>query len=124
MRYTRRDDNHIASMHLDILAVLAAEAQSCNATINTKHFMRGAVITAKLLSIYRHKQTGMLNIQKRREDACAVRKLARNTMSVFRGFRTKCFWSAMRPRIAFMGTNAQLFLCALEDRTKHTAFDA
>src|SRR5438128_158908 len=66
----------------------------------------------------------MLNIQKRREDACAVRKLARNTMSVFRGFRTKCFWSAMRPRIAFMGTNAQLFLCDLEDRTKHTAFDA
>src|SRR5207249_11897515 len=83
-----------------------------------------AVITAKLLSIYRHKQTGMLNIQKRRKDACAVRKLARNTMSVFRGFRTKCFWSAMRPRIAFMGTNVQLFLCDLEDRTKHAAFDA
>src|SRR5207244_3402578 len=39
--------------------------------------------------------------KKRREDAYALRKLSRKGTSVFHRFRTKCLWSAMRPRIAF-----------------------
>jgi len=38
---------------------------------------------------------------KRREDAHAVPKLARNEIRIFVEFRTKCFGSAMRLRIAF-----------------------
>jgi hypothetical protein len=40
--------------------------------------------------------------QKRREDAHALPKLSRNIGSRSSEFRTKCFWSAMRPRIAFL----------------------
>ena len=42
-----------------------------------------------------------LTVQKRREDARALPKLARNRTGISRGFRTKCFGSAMRLRIAF-----------------------
>ena len=45
--HTSGDDNHIASMHLDVLAVLAAESESGSARINTEHFMRRAVIMGK-----------------------------------------------------------------------------
>src|SRR5205823_173536 len=42
-----RDDNHIARMHLDVLAMLTTESQSGSARINTEHFMRRAVIMRK-----------------------------------------------------------------------------
>jgi hypothetical protein len=45
--HTSRDDNHIAGMHLDVLAVLAVESQSCRAAVNTKYFMRRAVVMRK-----------------------------------------------------------------------------
>ena len=47
MCHTGRDDYHIARMHLDVLAMLAAESQSGSARINTEHFMRRAVIMGK-----------------------------------------------------------------------------
>src|SRR5207244_6455806 len=40
--------------------------------------------------------------KKRREDACALPKLARNRTSASVDFRTKCFWSARRLRIALV----------------------
>ena len=40
--------------------------------------------------------------QKRREDARALLKLSRNPNRASGEFRTECFWTAMRPRIAFM----------------------
>src|SRR4029077_5875982 len=46
-RHTSRDNNHIASMHLDALAVLAAQSQSGSARINTQHFVRRTVIMRK-----------------------------------------------------------------------------
>jgi hypothetical protein len=39
--------------------------------------------------------------KKRREDAHALGKFARNGNNVWQGFCTNCFWSAMRLRIAF-----------------------
>ena len=39
MRNSGWDDYHIASLHFDVLAVLAAEAQACSARINTQYFM-------------------------------------------------------------------------------------
>src|SRR2546423_1096339 len=47
MCHTGRNDYHIARMHLDVLAMLAAESQSGSARINTEHFMRRAVIMRK-----------------------------------------------------------------------------
>ena len=41
------DDYHVASMHLDILAVPATKAKSGGTRINAQHFMRGAVIMRK-----------------------------------------------------------------------------
>ena len=41
------DDYHVASVHLDVLAVLATEAKSGSARINAQHFMRRAVIMGK-----------------------------------------------------------------------------
>jgi len=45
--YTSWNHNHIAGMHLDISAVLAAKLQSCSAIKNPKHLMRRAVIVGK-----------------------------------------------------------------------------
>src|SRR5205809_2625477 len=47
-----------------------------------------------------------LTVQKRREDACALPKLPRNRTGISHRFRTKCFWSAMRLRIAFQKLRA------------------
>jgi len=48
-------------------------------------------------------QTRVLSLaKKRREDARALPKLSQNETGAFGEFRTKCFRSAMRPRIAFM----------------------
>src|SRR6478672_9628175 len=47
MRYTRRNENDVAGTDLDGLAVLAAESQSCRATVDTKRFVRRAVIMSK-----------------------------------------------------------------------------
>src|SRR6266550_4274519 len=44
MGHTRWNNYHVARVHLNILAAFAAQAQSRRAGINTKHFMRGAVI--------------------------------------------------------------------------------
>ena len=41
------NDYHVASVHLDILAVLATEAKSGTTRINAQHFMRRAVIMRK-----------------------------------------------------------------------------
>jgi hypothetical protein len=38
--------------------------------------------------------------EKRREDACALQSFAKRKQRS-EEFRTQCFWSAMRPRIAF-----------------------
>ena len=38
---------HVASAHLDILAVPATESQVCSAGIDTQHFMRCAVVMRK-----------------------------------------------------------------------------
>src|SRR5262249_59895377 len=40
--------------------------------------------------------------RKRREDACALQKLPRNSSNAFDEFRTECFGSAMRLRVAFL----------------------
>ena len=47
MRDTRRNENDVAGADLDGLAVLAAESQSCGATIDTERFVRRAVIMSK-----------------------------------------------------------------------------
>ena len=47
MRDSGRDDYHVASLHLEVLPVLATESQSCRAGINTQHFMRCAVVMRK-----------------------------------------------------------------------------
>ena len=41
------DDYHVASVHLDILAVFATEAKSGSTRINAQHFMRRAVVMRK-----------------------------------------------------------------------------
>jgi len=47
MRDTRRNENDVAGASLYGLAVLAAESQSCGATIDTERFVRRAVIMSK-----------------------------------------------------------------------------
>jgi hypothetical protein len=42
------------------------------------------------MAVYGIAQRG-LTVQKRREDACALPKLARNRTGISRGFRAKCF---------------------------------
>jgi hypothetical protein len=45
--HTGGNDNHIAGMHLNGFAMVAAESQGRCAAISSKHFMRGAVIMSK-----------------------------------------------------------------------------
>jgi hypothetical protein len=47
VRDSSRDNYYIASLHFDVLAVLAAESKICCARINTQHFVRTAVIMRK-----------------------------------------------------------------------------
>ena len=47
VRYTGWNYDHVPGMHLDVPAVLAAESQCRKTTINSKRFMRGAVIMSK-----------------------------------------------------------------------------
>ena len=47
MNHTRWNNYHVASVHLDIFAVLATEAKSGSTRINAQHFMRRAVIMGK-----------------------------------------------------------------------------
>src|SRR5437762_13601973 len=47
MCHASGNDNHIARLHLDVLAVLAAESQSRSARINTQHLMGRAEIMRK-----------------------------------------------------------------------------
>jgi len=47
MRDTRRNENDVAGASLYGLAVLAAESQSCGATIDTARFVRRAVMMSK-----------------------------------------------------------------------------
>ena len=47
MSHSGWNDYHVASVHLDIFAVLATEAKSGSTRINAQHFMRRAVIMGK-----------------------------------------------------------------------------
>src|SRR5262249_41187743 len=47
MRDAGRDNYHIASLHVDVLAILSAGSQLCSTRINAQHFMRCAVIMSE-----------------------------------------------------------------------------
>ena len=62
-------------------------------------------------------------IEERREDACALPKL-RETGSIAGEFRTKCFWSAMSPRIAFIRRSDDSSELSSETGARNTRIDA
>jgi hypothetical protein len=62
----------------------------------------GGTKISATLSALDQRVNAHLKRPKRRENAHALRKLRETKNKHLAAFRTNCFWSAMRPRIAFI----------------------